>query len=59
MDNAKNKRRKKALCDLDFGELISKFIAKDSNSNIQQSSIMSEIEATQAKTDNANNRPSA
>jgi hypothetical protein len=31
MENAaKNKQKKKALGELDFGELISKFIAKDS-----------------------------
>ena len=41
MENAaKNKKKRKALGDLDFDELISKFIAKDSMSNIQQSSLM-------------------
>jgi hypothetical protein len=33
MENAK-KKKKKALNELDFDELISKFIAKDSESNI-------------------------
>jgi hypothetical protein len=36
MENAaKIKQKKKCIEDLDFGELISKFIAKDSESNIQ------------------------
>jgi len=34
MENAAQKKKKKALGELDFGELISKFIAKDSESNI-------------------------
>lgn len=34
MDNAAAKRKKKNIEDLDFDELISKFIAKDSESNI-------------------------
>ncbi len=35
-----NRKKKKALHDLDFDELISKFIAKDSQSNLQTSSII-------------------
>jgi hypothetical protein len=38
----KKKKQRKALQDMDFDELISRFIAKDSQSNIQSSSIMSE-----------------
>lgn len=34
MDNAKIFRKKKKIEDLDFDELISKFIAKDSESSI-------------------------
>lgn len=46
MENAKKKRnQKKGIEELDLEELISKFIAKDSESNIQQSTILSpEIE---------------
>ena len=37
MENAKNKKKLKTgkIEDLDFDELISKFIAKDSESNIE------------------------
>jgi hypothetical protein len=41
---------------MDIGELISKFIAKDSQSNIQSSSIMTDTD--QAKTSVPTGRPS-
>ncbi|CDW89624.1 UNKNOWN [Stylonychia lemnae] len=62
MENAQ-KKKKKALHDLDFGELISKFIAKDSQQTLQQSSIYPDLQTSEKKqplnenNQNISNRP--